>query len=99
VLQKKLSTLTLRFSMSSSFQDVLDLFKAIPLVTYGVGIAQDMILSVMKNGPVPRHVALIMDGNRTFARNNKLPLKDGHNAGAQTLVQVSTVYRESTYTH
>ncbi|KAL7664060.1 Alkyl transferase [[Candida] zeylanoides] len=77
--------------MSSSFQDVLDLFKAIPLVTYGVGIAQDMILSVMKNGPVPRHVALIMDGNRTFARNNKLPLKDGHNAGAQTLVQVLDV--------
>lgn len=33
------------------------------------------------NGPVPRHVAVIMDGNGRWARRRGLPRKTGHEAG------------------
>jgi tritrans,polycis-undecaprenyl-diphosphate synthase [geranylgeranyl-diphosphate specific] len=32
---------------------------------------------------VPRHIAVIMDGNRRFAHDAGLPVTDGHRAGAQ----------------
>ncbi len=35
--------------------------------------------------PVPRHVAVIMDGNRRWALNRLLPGKLGHKAGVDTL--------------
>lgn len=48
----------------------------------------------MKTGPVPKHIAVIMDGNRTYAKKHNLALKDGHYAGAESLVHVlDTGYR------
>ena len=35
--------------------------------------------------PVPRHVAIIMDGNGRWARNKSLPRVAGHRAGAEAL--------------
>lgn len=34
---------------------------------------------------IPKHIAIIMDGNRRWARQRGLPDKKGHEAGAQTL--------------
>lgn len=34
---------------------------------------------------VPKHIAIIMDGNRRWARNQGLPEEKGHEAGAETL--------------
>jgi ditrans,polycis-polyprenyl diphosphate synthase len=36
-------------------------------------------------GPIPNHVAFIMDGNRRFARSNSLPTISGHVSGFTTL--------------
>ncbi|MEO7601693.1 MAG: polyprenyl diphosphate synthase [Sphingomicrobium sp.] len=36
-------------------------------------------------GPVPRHVAIIMDGNGRWAKKRGLPLVAGHRAGAEAL--------------
>lgn len=71
-----------------SFQGLKGLILAFPLFTYLISFAKDWIISVMKTGPVPRHVAVIMDGNRTFAKKHKLTLKEGHIAGAESLVHV-----------
>ena len=44
---------------------------------------------VLENGPLPRHVAFIMDGNRRFARRRELPRVDmGHQLGYERLEQV-----------
>ncbi len=37
---------------------------------------------------VPKHIALIMDGNRRYAKKNKLSLLEGHRKGAEKLTQV-----------
>lgn len=39
--------------------------------------------------PGPRHVAIIMDGNRRWARERHLPAIEGHRAGAATLRDVA----------
>ena len=36
-------------------------------------------------GPIPRHVAIIMDGNRRWARERKLPLIEGYRRGMTSL--------------
>ena len=37
----------------------------------------------------PKHIAIIMDGNRRWARGKKLPVKLGHKAGADNLKEIA----------
>ncbi len=37
---------------------------------------------------LPKHVAIIMDGNRRWARQRNLPVKMGHKEGAETLKKI-----------
>ena len=37
---------------------------------------------------LPRHIAIIMDGNRRWARSRMLPVKLGHKEGAETLKKI-----------
>ncbi len=39
--------------------------------------------------PAPRHVAIIMDGNRRWARERNLPSLEGHRAGANALREIA----------
>lgn len=64
------------------------LFMALPFAPYVVGFIKEFVIAVMKTAPVPKHIALIMDGNRRFAKNNAMPLVYGHTAGAETLYHV-----------
>ncbi|KAF9506640.1 hypothetical protein BS47DRAFT_1425664 [Hydnum rufescens UP504] len=45
-------------------------------------------LSILKAGPIPRHIAFVMDGNRRYARKRYSPVRAGHKAGFQTLKKV-----------
>lgn len=61
----------------------------------------------MNNEILPKHIAIIMDGNRRWAKQKKVPVKLGHKQGAETLkkivryankigIQYITVYAFST---
>lgn len=60
-----------------------------------------VLLGVLKAGPVPHHVAFIMDGNRRYARNKGVKVIQGHVDGfvalrrvrAQIRLQLCTVVR------
>ncbi len=41
---------------------------------------------ILKN--IPRHVAIIMDGNRRWAKNRFLPIAEGHRRGAEALTKI-----------
>ena len=38
---------------------------------------------------LPKHIAIIMDGNRRWAKNKGLPTRDGHKAGADNLERIA----------
>lgn len=46
------------------------------------------LLSEVKKRPVPRHVAVIMDGNRRYAREMEMLLHEGHQKGKDKLEQM-----------
>ena len=39
-------------------------------------------------GPIPNHIAIIMDGNRRFAKQNKVEKIKGHDKGFEKLAEV-----------
>lgn len=49
---------------------------------------RNAFLRVLAQGPVPRHVAFIMDGNRRFARRSHVATIQGHVAGFSALEQI-----------
>lgn len=59
-----------------------------PLVSFAKGFAQELAINLLKTGPIPQHVAFIMDGNRRFAKMNGLELGEGHIAGFESLSNV-----------
>ncbi|KAH6887313.1 dehydrodolichyl diphosphate synthetase [Coprinopsis sp. MPI-PUGE-AT-0042] len=56
-----------------------------------LGYAQDFILNVLASGPIPRHVAFVMDGNRRYARRNHKKVQQGHSDGFVALRRVLEV--------
>jgi len=48
----------------------------------------ERIEALSATAPVPRHVAIIMDGNRRWAAGNGLPALEGHRRGMLTLRRV-----------
>lgn len=63
----------------------------LPLRLLGVPTSIDptaLLAPVLSLGPVPEHIAFIMDGNRRFARSSSLSIQEGHLSGFQTLKEV-----------
>jgi undecaprenyl pyrophosphate synthase len=50
--------------------------------------AEDVILHVLAAGPIPQHVAFVMDGNRRYARMNHKQTLQGHSDGFLALRRV-----------
>ncbi|XP_028804050.1 dehydrodolichyl diphosphate synthase 6-like [Neltuma alba] len=46
------------------------------------------IFAVLSAGPVPNHIAFIMDGNRRYAKKRNLAEGDGHKAGFSALLSM-----------
>ncbi len=44
----------------------------------------------MEDKNMPKHIAIIMDGNRRWAKSKKLETKDGHKAGADNLEKIAS---------
>ena len=52
------------------------------------GITERRLLDLVRKDPVPRHLAIIMDGNRRFARSKGIPVQDGHEKGRDILEEL-----------
>ena len=47
------------------------------------------LLTILSHGKVPEHIAMIMDGNRRYARTNGMQIKEGHLEGFENAGKVS----------
>jgi ditrans,polycis-polyprenyl diphosphate synthase len=50
--------------------------------------SQRLFGNIIKTGPLPKHVAIIMDGNRRYAQNKNIKKIEGHISGFDKLVEV-----------
>jgi undecaprenyl diphosphate synthase len=48
-------------------------------------MSDDLLARIKLNGPVPRHIAIIMDGNGRWAQERGLPRPLGHRAGMKAV--------------
>ncbi|XVE93064.1 hypothetical protein REPUB_Repub01dG0157900 [Reevesia pubescens] len=51
-----------------------------------MGLIRKFVFRVLRVGPIPSHIAIIMDGNRRYAKAKKLDEGAGHDAGALALL-------------
>ncbi len=61
---------------------------SIPIAYSSAGIFSEEELSLLSVGEIPQHVAVIMDGNRRWARGQGLEPMRGHWEGAETLIDI-----------
>lgn len=60
-----------------------------PPVEWGVTQLRELLIGALRQGPIPQHVAFVMDGNRRFARTHGIETIEGHNIGFEALARVS----------
>jgi undecaprenyl diphosphate synthase len=58
-------------------------------VDHSRGVSRDLSLE-----KIPQHIAIIMDGNRRWAREHKLPPWEGHRAGGRVLKEIVEACRD-----
>ncbi len=58
------------------------------------GVSENELLEGVKKGPLPRHVAIIMDGNGRWAEQRFLPRVAGHREGIHSVREVISLARE-----
>ncbi|KAF3914371.1 hypothetical protein ABW20_dc0109096 [Dactylellina cionopaga] len=49
---------------------------------------QEALIGALRQGPIPQHVAFVMDGNRRFARQSHIETTEGHNLGFEALAKI-----------
>ena len=67
-------------------------FAASPPVEWGFKHLRELLIGSLQQGPVPQHVAFVMDGNRRFAREHGIERVEGHNLGFEALAKVGLLY-------
>lgn len=50
------------------------------------------LINVLAAGPIPRHVAFVMDGNRRYARRLHKQVQQGHAEGFVALRRVGIIF-------
>src|ERR1700761_6629567 len=70
-------------------------FVSLPPVEYALQHVRELLINGLKQGPIPRHIAFVMDGNRSWARSHKLETVEGHNMGFEALARILEVCYKS----
>ncbi|MCJ1414875.1 cis-prenyltransferase [Xylographa parallela] len=66
-----------------------------PPVEWAIYQLRELLIGALRQGPVPQHVAFVMDGNRRFARSHMIETVEGHNLGFEALARILEVCYKS----
>ncbi|GIJ82949.1 ditrans,polycis-polyprenyl diphosphate synthase [Aspergillus pseudoviridinutans] len=53
---------------------------------------RDLLMNIARQGPIPQHIAFMMDGNRQFARAHGMSIEQGHKLGGAAMKKAITLY-------
>jgi hypothetical protein len=62
-----------------------------PPAEWAINQVRELLIGALKQGPIPRHVAFEMDGNRRYARSHKIETIEGHHLGFEALARVKPI--------
>ena len=51
---------------------------------------RELLIGALRQGPIPKHVAFVMDGNRRYARSHQIETVEGHHLGFEALARVGS---------
>lgn len=63
-------------------------FFASPPVEFVINRVRELLLGALRQGPIPQHIAFVMDGNRRFAKSHGIETIEGHHLGFEALARV-----------
>lgn len=66
-----------------------------PPAEWALSQLRSLLIGALRQGPVPQHVAFVMDGNRRFARNHRIETVEGHHLGFEALARILEVCYKS----
>ena len=69
----------------------LDWLLRFPPLLYVKNGFESLLISALSQGPIPRHISLVMDGNRRYARRHRLETAEGHALGFESLKAILEV--------
>ncbi|KFY85247.1 hypothetical protein V500_08596 [Pseudogymnoascus sp. VKM F-4518 (FW-2643)] len=49
---------------------------------------EEFLMQALRKGPVPQHLAFVMDGNRRFAKNHNISIAKGHQLGFDVVQKI-----------
>lgn len=61
----------------------------LPPVEWAINRLRELLIGSLKQGPMPKHAAFVMDGNRRYAKMRAIETVEGHNLGFEALARVS----------
>jgi ditrans,polycis-polyprenyl diphosphate synthase len=76
-----------------------DWLLASPPAEWALNQLRDLLIGALRQGPIPKHVAFVMDGNRRFAKNHRMETVEGHNLGFEALARILEVCYKAGVTH
>lgn len=53
---------------------------------------RELCILAIRQGPVPKHIAFVMDGNRRWAKHMNLESADGHSRGFENMKHVCRIF-------
>ncbi|KAF8473467.1 putative undecaprenyl diphosphate synthase-domain-containing protein [Kalaharituber pfeilii] len=66
-----------------------------PPLEWATSLIQSVFINSIKQGPVPQHIAFVMDGNRRYARKSHIETTEGHNLGFEALARILEICYKS----
>ncbi|CZT24821.1 related to cis-prenyltransferase [Ramularia collo-cygni] len=68
---------------------------SLPPVSFLLQHLRQTLISTLRCGPIPQHIAFVMDGNRRWARSYGVETIEGHNMGFEALARILEVCYKS----
>lgn len=66
-----------------------------PPIVWSLQRLRELLIGSLRQGPIPQHIAFVMDGNRRYARTHHIETVEGHNLGFEALARILEVCYKS----